>query len=63
MFGIVVLMLAASTAFVILALRFYIIQVPVGNSPLPDAVRSQLNEYNATMNWMSRLNVSISVCA
>lgn len=67
MFGIVVLMMAASTVFVILGLRSYTIQVPKITKKLSphdsDVLRSQLYEYNIVANWMSRLNVSISVCA
>jgi len=61
--GIVLLMLAASTVYVILGMKFYVMQIPsaMGQEPPPALVRKLL-EYNIASNWMSRLNASIYLC-
>jgi len=50
-------MLATSTAFAIVNMKFYILQIPsaAGEEEVP--VR-RLEEYNIALDWLSRLNVS-----
>ena len=52
-------MLTASTVYVVLGLRFYVVEVPgiTEEEPSPEVLR-RLNDYNVAMSWMSRLNVS-----
>jgi len=52
-------MLAASTAYVVLLMKFYIAQLPSIMEPVtaPSLV-VQLTRYSVAMNWLSRLNVS-----
>jgi len=55
--GIVILMLAANTAYVILALNFLIIQIP---SAVKQEVRPTrlINQHYIAQMWLARLNVS-----
>ena len=57
--GIVILMLAASTAYVNLVLKFYIMQTPsVMNREPPPGLLHRLMKYEVALSWLSRLNVS-----
>lgn len=57
----VVIMLASSSANVVLLLEFYLIQLPtLGVEVLPSDVLRRLVAYNLGTSWLSRLNVSIS---
>ena len=53
-------MLGASTVYVILMLKFYIMQIPSMMEPeVPPALLRRLKEYNIAQSWLSRLNVSM----
>jgi len=55
-------MLVASTAYVVLLMKFYIAQLPSIMEPVtaPSLV-VQLTRYSVAMNWLSRLNVSMDL--
>ena len=64
MSGIVILMLTVSTAYAILSMKFYIMQIPSGmaREPPPGLLR-RLLEYDVALCWLSRLNVSGRMCS
>jgi len=62
MSGIVIFMLSTGTAYVVVMMRFLMIQIPSVMSPeTPNTIVRQMRKYTVGFIWLIRLNVNISL--